>query len=879
MALGSALNLARRLQGKPSVGRAPLVVASLLINLGALYAPLWPLQLSGIALPLWGVFWPNRLQARAFRRASCGDFEGALRDTQRALRISPQPQWAQLPALWRGLSALWDHHDPQPLEQLKAQLAADAAPIAQALHQSVLQWQRDWPALLTASSPLAIRAQCELGQREVALVRTAELWQTSTTRAAQHEARAASLAPLAFAGETTLLRDLLPLLRLPDPLPRYWQAIAQAAAGQPQGHTQLHTLAERAPSAALAATIRQRAQQPPAPTPLSPVEREAIARIAPEIRAQAALKLRLFGPPFGISAALVILLCVALLAQTLLGGSQDLPTLTRMGALVGGQKQLSWQLLSYGWLHYGELHWLSNVIMLAFIGPLSERLYGQRATLGIWLLSLLGAGLGISFLGHLSLTVGASGGVMGLLSALWVGSLAHPMLRASQAGRRSRWLWLGLIALQLVGDLFSTEVSHAGHLFGFFSGVLLGLVLSLWAQRGVALRAAPLLLLGLSVPLPASAQAPAPEATADTSTQAQRHLNDPLIIHLLEDLAAALRAGQTDRAAELYDWPSLAQQVVQRGGLNPTHYGPDLAQHLAQHVRAEWAQPGAQGGWRQVRIDEAQLQPNGRLRVHVYLSDPDQKRVLLRRYWFQLGAQGPKIVDQESLALGIRLSDVLALHLKAAQAPSPALWLPALQALPLLSLAKTQGQWAFLLSQLSELRRLPAPPPLAQSLALQHARALTRVGEFDAALAVIRAQEIDLQRRQPLPEASLPLDFDRVRAVAQEGLGHCREALKSIEVFLESYPNDATAWALKGLCANRQGQRVRAARALGRALGQESAQIFALGALLIYTPAGEDHLLVHRLQSLDPTQRQELAHWLTARLADAARARLQRLLP
>jgi membrane associated rhomboid family serine protease len=80
-----------------------------------------------------------------------------------------------------------------------------------------------------------------------------------------------------------------------------------------------------------------------------------------------------------------------------------------------------WQLLSYGFLHGGLMHVAFNMFALYMFGGAIERVFGGRRYLIYYLVCIVSAGLTqlavAAFAGGVYPTVGASGGVFGLLLA------------------------------------------------------------------------------------------------------------------------------------------------------------------------------------------------------------------------------------------------------------------------------------------------------------------------------------------------------------------------------------------------------------------------------------------------------------------------------
>ena len=86
---------------------------------------------------------------------------------------------------------------------------------------------------------------------------------------------------------------------------------------------------------------------------------------------------------------------------------------------------MPWQLLSYAFLHGGFAHLLFNMLALYMFGAPLELTWGPRRFLAYYLICVVGAGLcqlavgwwSVSSGGPVYATVGASGGVFGLLLA------------------------------------------------------------------------------------------------------------------------------------------------------------------------------------------------------------------------------------------------------------------------------------------------------------------------------------------------------------------------------------------------------------------------------------------------------------------------------
>jgi membrane associated rhomboid family serine protease len=140
-----------------------------------------------------------------------------------------------------------------------------------------------------------------------------------------------------------------------------------------------------------------------------------------------------------------------------------------------------WQLLSYAFLHGGLMHLAFNGFALYMFGPEIERLLGARRFALYYAVCVIGAGLTQLTVLHLTAgpsvpTVGASGGIFGLLLAF---GLAYPRRRLMLVFPpipMPAWLFVtlyGLVELFLGVTGTQQGVAHFAHLGGMIAGFLL----------------------------------------------------------------------------------------------------------------------------------------------------------------------------------------------------------------------------------------------------------------------------------------------------------------------------------------------------------------------------------------------------------------------
>ena len=146
-----------------------------------------------------------------------------------------------------------------------------------------------------------------------------------------------------------------------------------------------------------------------------------------------------------------------------------------------------WQLLTYGFLHGGLGHIFFNMFGLWMFGRDLERLMGPQRFLIYFLTCVIGAGIVqlvvAGMQGGLYPTVGASGGVFGILLAY---ALAFPnrtvMLLFPPIPMKAKYFVLGYGVLELYLGVSGTApgIAHFAHLGGMLFGYAL---LRYWRGR------------------------------------------------------------------------------------------------------------------------------------------------------------------------------------------------------------------------------------------------------------------------------------------------------------------------------------------------------------------------------------------------------------
>lgn len=169
------------------------------------------------------------------------------------------------------------------------------------------------------------------------------------------------------------------------------------------------------------------------------------------------------------------------LSQLIVVGGEGVGRLPPLGlygpAVQGGQY---WRLLGAVLEHGGVLHLVFNMSVVVTLGFTLERGIGSLRFLGLSLIAALGASTFSLLFNFDTITVGASGMILG-----WAGAML-PI--STQQGRRELLTWLAQVAVLSLLPF----VSWAGHLGGFLFGLPCGLALRMGRQ--VYARAVPILL-------------------------------------------------------------------------------------------------------------------------------------------------------------------------------------------------------------------------------------------------------------------------------------------------------------------------------------------------------------------------------------------------
>jgi membrane associated rhomboid family serine protease len=149
-----------------------------------------------------------------------------------------------------------------------------------------------------------------------------------------------------------------------------------------------------------------------------------------------------------------------------------------------------WRVVTAGFLHAGFFHLFFNMFSLWILGSMLEPAIGQVRFALIFFVSLLAGSFGALIVDPSSLTVGASGGIFGLMGAAVV-VMRNLGINPLESGLG---LWIGL---NLLLTFTVSGISIGGHIGGLIGGALTGFLFLQADQRHIPRQAS----LGLTVAL------------------------------------------------------------------------------------------------------------------------------------------------------------------------------------------------------------------------------------------------------------------------------------------------------------------------------------------------------------------------------------------
>lgn len=167
------------------------------------------------------------------------------------------------------------------------------------------------------------------------------------------------------------------------------------------------------------------------------------------------------------------------LVETLIGGSQNINVLVRLGAKTNELIQMGqwWRLITPIFLHIGIFHIFMNGFTLLYVGQILEPMIGHWRFFIIYIVSgIMGNLASFAFGASSVISAGASTSLFGMFAAFLALALIYRENRfLTELGKS----FLGLIVINLIMDLTMTGIDIWGHLGGAVGGLLLGYALGI----------------------------------------------------------------------------------------------------------------------------------------------------------------------------------------------------------------------------------------------------------------------------------------------------------------------------------------------------------------------------------------------------------------
>lgn len=365
--------------------------------------------------------------------------------------------------------------------------------------------QRDWPEVLavaggagpaaTALKPLEIRALGETGRTD-AMVRS---YMAARGGLVGAPAVLSRLFVLAFGGRPRGIVALLDrqLSGMDEDTKTFWIAVSYLNSRQDTapGQRALTVLAAQSTNTKIRlAAQRQLDAFAVAPVrPISPAADVVLDQVEQQIVQEAlAPKTSSFAVP--VTLTLIALNLAAFAVEIFYGGATDSDTLISLGALWPPNVLEDgewWRLLTATFLHFGQLHLISNMFVLWVLGRLLEPMIGAARMIFIYFVGGIGSSAFVLWLmsnsqADYGMLVGASGAIFALL-----GAEAAIVLRSWWSDRESfdtrRLTTLAvMLGLQMAIDLSVPNVSFAAHASGFFAGILAFFIVPVRSAKSAA---------------------------------------------------------------------------------------------------------------------------------------------------------------------------------------------------------------------------------------------------------------------------------------------------------------------------------------------------------------------------------------------------------
>ena len=140
-----------------------------------------------------------------------------------------------------------------------------------------------------------------------------------------------------------------------------------------------------------------------------------------------------------------------------------------------------WRLITCAFLHGSFLHIACNMYMLYSIGPQIQRIFGSVKYILLYLISCVTSSVLSIIINPDSISVGASGGIFGLMGAL----LAFAIIERNKINKEYTIGLVKNIGINLVIGLLVINIDNAAHIGGFLGGIVLGFIFYKFGRKRI----------------------------------------------------------------------------------------------------------------------------------------------------------------------------------------------------------------------------------------------------------------------------------------------------------------------------------------------------------------------------------------------------------
>ena len=488
----SALQIALLLVHRASHAWSLLFVNALVLAIGGgamLVVPQWSAVITAaVFVPF--VLAPAVLGHMAQRRITMSRPRAAARFAAITAALHPSANNRFMAALYQALALEDFDQTVARLKQLKSRVSPPQQQVVEAL---LAVRQANWQGLIDqAAQPpgparglkaIVIRALGETGAYE-SMVRA---FGESKADLIGGDYNFAQLFVLAFTGRTIAVDNILDnqLAAMGPEAKDYWRGVAQmnATDGPDRSMARLRELSHTATTDQTRRASRRHVEMLAAPyteLSLSPGAVATVTEIERRLAADAPMT-RLKLANLVATLTLMAILSGVFVLEIAIGGSEDLRTLVRLGALWppividGGEW---WRLLTSVFLHAGWVHFLANLFVLFVLGRFIEAAMGRLWIVAGFLLGGVVSSAAVLAAMHWGLTgyailVGASGGIFALFGIEVARQIMNWRQTRDILDARRVALLAAVMVIQFVIDISLPEISLTAHLSGFATGLVL----------------------------------------------------------------------------------------------------------------------------------------------------------------------------------------------------------------------------------------------------------------------------------------------------------------------------------------------------------------------------------------------------------------------